>query len=119
VPSAIDQLAFGAIPLPIVAIFAVVIGPLFEELAFRGFLQPLLQQWSGSYAGILLTAAAFSCLHGWNYEWHWQYLLVLLLVGSAFGIARDRTGSTAASFMLHMGYNLTQLAGAVAAQQLS
>jgi membrane protease YdiL (CAAX protease family) len=61
----------------------------------------------------LVTAAAFSFLHGSQYEWHWQYLLVLFLAGSAFGLARHRTGSTAASFMLHMGYNLTQLTAAI------
>ena len=31
----------------------------------------------------------------------------------AFGIARERTGSTAASFLLHMGFNLTPLTSSI------
>src|SRR4051812_32710637 len=50
IPSAVDTLTASDIPLPVVAVFAVILGPLFEELVFRGFLQPLLQtrgKWFG------------------------------------------------------------------------
>jgi membrane protease YdiL (CAAX protease family) len=115
IPSAIDNLTATDIPLPVVAVFAVILGPLFEELVFRGFLQPLLQRW-GKWPGLLLTSALFSLLHGAQNEWLWQYLLLLFFAGLAFGIVRHRTASTAAAFLLHMGFNLTPLAGTLLRQ---
>lgn len=112
IPSAIDNLTATDIPLPVVAVFAVIIGPLFEELVFRGFLQPLLQR-RGAWPGVIVTSALFSLLHGAQNEWFWQYLLLLFFAGLAFGIVRHRTGSTAAAFLLHMGFNLTPLTSSI------
>ncbi len=109
IPNAIDQLTALDVPFWVVAVFAVMLGPMFEELVFRGFLQPLLESRWGSMAGLILSSAAFSALHGTQNEWRWQYLVLLFVAGLAFGIARQRTNSTAASFLLHMGFNLTQL----------
>jgi membrane protease YdiL (CAAX protease family) len=116
IPSAIDQLTAIDVPLPVVAVFAVMLGPIFEELVFRGFLQPLLAARLGRGAGVGLTAAAFSLLHGAQNQWLWQYLLLLFLAGAAFGVVRARTGSTAAACLLHAGFNLTQLTAAIAAR---
>jgi membrane protease YdiL (CAAX protease family) len=116
IPSAIDQLTAIDIPLPVIAVFAVVLGPLFEELVFRGFLQPLLSARLGAWAGVGLTSLAFSLLHGAQNQWLWQYLLLLFFAGLAFGIVRVRTGSTAAACLLHAGFNLTQVTAAIAAR---
>jgi len=115
IPSAVDRLTASDIPLPVVATFAVILGPLFEELVFRGFLQPLLQT-RGKWFGLIATSAMFSMLHGSQNEWLWQYLVLLFFAGLAFGIARERTGSTAASFLLHMGFNLTPLTASILAR---
>jgi membrane protease YdiL (CAAX protease family) len=112
IPSAVDNLTASDIPLPVVAVFAVILGPLFEELVFRGFLQPLFQRKS-LWRGLVITSALFSLLHGSQNEWSWQYLLLLFLAGLAFGIVRQRTGSTAAAFLLHMGFNLTPLTSSI------
>jgi hypothetical protein len=93
------------------ALFAVVLGPLFEELLFRGFLQPLLQRSLGAWPAIALAAAGFALLHGQQYQWAWQQLLVVGLAGMAFGYARYKTNSTAAAALLHGGYNLTFFVG--------
>jgi membrane protease YdiL (CAAX protease family) len=95
----------------IFALFAVVLGPLFEELLFRGFLQPLLQRSLGPWPAIVLAAAGFALLHGQQYQWAWQQLLVVGLAGVAFGYARYKTNSTAAAALLHGGYNLTFFVG--------
>ncbi len=116
IPSAVDNLTASDIPLPLVAIFAVIFGPMFEEIVFRGFLQPLLQKRVGQWLGLIVTSAVFSLLHGQQNEWLWQYLLLLFLAGLAFGIARQRTGSTAAAFLLHMGFNLTPLTTSIIAR---
>lgn len=111
VPNPVDLLTSGSVPLPVVSLFAVALGPLFEELFFRGFLQPLLAAHWGPRLGLLSASAGFSLLHGVQYEWRWQYLLILFIVGVAFGRTRQKTGSTAASFMQHMFFNLTMLIG--------
>jgi membrane protease YdiL (CAAX protease family) len=116
IPSAVDNLTASEIPLPVVAVFAVVLGPVFEELVFRGFLQPLIQRLGGDVTGLILASVLFSLLHGAQNEWLWQYLLLLFIAGLAFGIARHRTGSTAASFLLHMGFNLTPLTSSILAR---
>ena len=67
----------------LVGIFAVLFGPLAEELAFRGFLLPLLTRSAGATVAVTGTALAFALLHGPQYSWSWQHIL---LVGSA-GVA--------------------------------
>lgn len=109
IPNAIDQLTALDVPFTVIAVFAVMLGPMFEELVFRGFLQPLLESKWGSVPGLLASSAAFSLLHGAQNDWLWQYFVLLFFAGLAFGIARQRTNSTAASFLLHMGFNLTQV----------
>lgn len=113
IPSTIDQLTAMDVPLPVVGAFAVILGPLFEEIVFRGFVQPLLVGKSGEMLGVVLTSGLFSLLHGAQNEWLWQYLLLLFLVGLVLGSVKQRTGSTTASFLLHMAYNLTQLTAAI------
>ncbi|MGE5648361.1 MAG: lysostaphin resistance A-like protein [Acidobacteriota bacterium] len=95
----------------LVGLFAITLGPLFEELAFRGFLMPLLMRTFGPVAGIALQAAPFAILHGAEYAWAWQQLILMFLAGAAFGWMRYKTGSTAASTYMHAGYNLVALTG--------
>lgn len=111
IPTPVEGLISGRGSLWLVAFFAVVLGPLFEELLFRGFLQPLLQRVLGPWPAIVLAAAGFALLHGAQYQWFWQDLLVVGLAGMAFGYARYKTGSTAAGALLHGGYNLTLVVG--------
>jgi uncharacterized protein len=94
--------------------FAVSLGPLAEELAFRGFLMPLLVRSFGAAGGVLLQALPFALLHGPEYGWAWQQLIVMFLAGAAFGVVRHHTGSTAASTYAHAAFNLTAVAGALA-----
>ena len=91
------------------SIFAVVLGPLCEELAFRGFLMPLLIRSLGAIAGIVLTGLLFGGLHAVEYQWSWRHILLISAAGAVFGWVRYRTGSTAASTFMHSSYNLTQL----------
>lgn len=111
IPTPVESLISGRGSLLLVAFFAVVLGPIFEELLFRGFLQPLLERSLGAWPAILLAATGFALLHGKEYQWAWQQLLVVGLAGVAFGYARYKTGSTAAGALLHGGYNLTFFVG--------
>jgi membrane protease YdiL (CAAX protease family) len=91
-------------------IFVVILGPLCEELAFRGFLMPLLVRSFGPVTGIVATGILFGSLHGPEYGWHWQQAVLISVAGMVFGWVRFRTGSTAAAAFMHSTYNLTQLA---------
>ncbi len=94
-----------------VAFFATTLGPFFEELVFRGFLLPLLVRSVGAAAGIILTALPFALLHGPQYHWSWQHMVLLSGVGCMFGWARYKTGSTGIPTVMHAGYNATFMAG--------
>lgn len=91
--------------LILMAIFGVAIAPLAEELAFRGFIQPLLVRSMGTIPGILLTALPFGFLHFSEYGNSWKHSLVISLAGVGFGTMRHRTGSTRASAAMHAAYN--------------
>jgi len=107
IPTPAEQLLAGNASLFAVGVFSTIIGPAFEELLFRGFLQTLLTQFMHTSLAVALTALPFALLHGAQYEWSWQHLLLIFVAGCIFGFTRQRTGSTAASALLHMGYNLT------------
>jgi len=47
----------------LLATFGVTLGPLCEELAFRGFLQPLLVRSLGAVPGVLAATIPFGLLH--------------------------------------------------------
>ena len=94
-----------------VAFFATTLGPFCEELAFRGVLLPLLVRSVGVAAGIILTALPFALLHGPQYHWSWQHMVLLSGVGCMFGWARYKTGSTGIPTVMHAGYNATFIAG--------
>jgi membrane protease YdiL (CAAX protease family) len=89
-----------------VIIFAVTLGPLAEELAFRGFLQPLVVRSLGAIAGITLTGLFFGLLHLPEYG-SWKAALMVGLAGIGFGVIRQLTGSTRASTFAHVGFNST------------
>jgi membrane protease YdiL (CAAX protease family) len=110
----LEELMKDNTSLILVGIFAVTLGPLCEELAFRGFLMPLAVRTFGAVAGILLAAAPFALLHGFQYAWSWQHLVIIFFVGSALGWMRYHSGSTAASTFMHAGYNLVFFAGLLA-----
>lgn len=90
-----------------VAIFATTLGPLAEELAFRGFMQPLFVRSVGAVAGILLASLPFGLLHLQQYGWSWRHGLLITLAGAGFGWMRHRTGSTRAATIMHIAYNCT------------
>ncbi len=82
------------------------IGPLCEELVFRGFMQPLFVRTLGPLVGILITAALFGSLHLAQNQFTWQSGLLITAAGAAFGWMRHISNSTRASTLMHSAYNL-------------
>jgi hypothetical protein len=91
--------------LIVLAIFGTTAAPLCEELAFRGFLQPLLVRSLGVAGGIALTSALFGGLHYSEYGDSWRSALLVALAGAAFGSMRQATGSTTAAAIMHAAFN--------------
>jgi membrane protease YdiL (CAAX protease family) len=99
--------------LILIAIAAFTFGPLFEEMMFRGFLQPLVTKSLGAPAGIFLCALLFALPHGPQYGWHWQLIVIITAAGSVFGYIRWKAASTTAATIAHSAYNGLLLLGAV------
>jgi hypothetical protein len=91
--------------IALLAIFGITLGPLCEELAFRGLLQPLLVRSLGAIPGIAISAAAFGLLHFQEYGNSWRHALLITLAGAGFGWMRHVTGSTKSSTIMHASYN--------------
>jgi len=109
----IKELLRDKTSVALVGLFAVTLGPLCEELIFRGFLQPLFARSLGA-AAIPVTAALFAIPHGPQYAWSWQHVVLITLAGAAFGWVRFRTGSTLAAAVMHAGYNFVFFVALVA-----
>jgi hypothetical protein len=99
------------------SVFVVILGPLCEELAFRGFLLPLFIRSLGAAGGVIVTGLLFGCLHAPEYSWSWRHVLLVSLAGCVFGWVRYQTGSTMAATYMHSTYNLAQFAAFVAQQR--
>jgi len=106
----------GPTSLILTAVFAIMLAPFFEEVAFRGLLQPLAIQSLGTFFGIVGTAIPFALIHGPQLHWSWQPLFLLGLAGSVFGWVRFRTDSTVAATLIHSTFNLTQLVAFLASR---
>ena len=89
------------------AMFAVTLGPLMEEVFFRGFLYPVLARRMGVFWGIILTALPFGLIHMVQYGYAWGAVLIICLVGVVLTAVRAVTKSVASSFLAHVGYNGT------------
>jgi membrane protease YdiL (CAAX protease family) len=89
----------------LISISAVTVGPICEELAFRGFLQPVLVRSLGPVVGILLAALPFGLLHLSQYGGSWRHVVLVTLAGVGFGWMRHVSGSTRAAAVMHAAYN--------------
>ncbi|MSV32710.1 MAG: CPBP family intramembrane metalloprotease [Bryobacterales bacterium] len=106
-----EQLLADPVACRLLVLFGVTGAPLIEELLFRGIFLPVAIRDLGIVAGLLVTSIPFSLMHGPMYDWSWQHLSLLVLVGIAFGLIRIRSNSTLASTITHGAYNLMMFAG--------
>lgn len=111
VPGPMRELLNDRASLIAMALFGVTAGPLCEELAFRGFLQPrFIRSW-GVAPGIFVSAVGFGLLHLPQYGFSWQHGVLITLAGCGFGWMRYVSGSTMGSTIMHCAYNLTLFLG--------
>ncbi len=84
----------------LVIILACFLGPIGEELFFRGYIYRFLDVRWGPTTALLVTSAWFGIMHGV------EYALPLTLMGFLFGYLRQRTGGLAAPILAHMLHNI-------------
>jgi CAAX protease family protein len=109
VKSPLDDLTATPGMLALFGLMAVTVAPLFEEMFFRGFVQPLLSRSLGMVAGIGITAAIFGALHAPEYAYAWQYAVCIALAGAAFGWVRAHTNSIIPGTIMHGAFNLASV----------
>ena len=65
----------------------------------------------GIAAGILVTGTLFGLTHAAQLWGGWGQIALLIFVGIVLTWVRARTGTVAASYCVHLGYNGLQLVG--------
>jgi membrane protease YdiL (CAAX protease family) len=127
----VDQMLQNTRIIWFTAIFAVILGPLMEELAFRGFLLPALataydwlslerspaglQHWQSTTAhsraalifSAIVSSVPFAVMHAAQIGYAWGVVGILYLVSLGLSYVRIRTQSLACSTLMHAAYNFT------------
>lgn len=100
--------------LPLLVFSFVFLGPLQEELVFRGFFFAGFASAIGPWPAIALTAAVWAVSH---LQYEWFFIGEIFALGVLFGWLRWRSGSTILTFILHAFVNgmavIAAAAGAV------
>jgi membrane protease YdiL (CAAX protease family) len=111
----LDKIGYKAPPQPVfdmfleekrsnvilfLTIFVSVLGPVIEEIFFRGFLYSAVKKRFGVFAGVLLSAALFSMLHA-----NILGFLPIMILGVLMAFLYEATGSLVASISVHILHN--------------
>jgi membrane protease YdiL (CAAX protease family) len=101
--------------LAVIAVAAGILAPIFEELLFRGLLLRALLALVSEQWAIGISATAFGAVHfiGGNALGTLAVLPALIGLGVISGIFAVRTGDLSRSILLHMGFNLLAVIGAL------
>jgi membrane protease YdiL (CAAX protease family) len=99
--SHLAQTLHGVLPIALFLLAVAVVGPIAEEIVFRGFLLPRLAARMGAPAALLVSAAVFGAMHA-SYG---PYAALTGVFGWILGWARLSSGGLAVPVVLHMAYN--------------
>ena len=83
----------------------VLLAPVLEETIFRGYIYPVVARSFGINASVLITGTLFGLLHASQLWGGWAQIALLVVVGIVFTLARARTHTVVASYLLHVSYN--------------
>jgi membrane protease YdiL (CAAX protease family) len=107
----IEELLKARVSILLFGVLGVLVAPLVEETLFRGFLYPVIARRLGVVAGVSITGTLFGLMHAAQLWGGWGQIALLILVGVVLTWVRARTGTVAASYFVHLGYNGLQLVG--------
>ncbi len=107
VPEFMVRVYETAVVLPLFWAVIVLLGPIFEEVFFRGFLfAGLARSRLGGAGTVLVTALAWAAIH---VQYDFYGIATVFAVGLLLGWARLRTGSLALTIALHAAFNLVAM----------
>jgi len=86
-------------------ILACVIGPIVEEIFFRGFCYPILKKRWGTWMAMIVSSAVFAVVHNSGFAF-----VPVFSLGMALAYVYDRRGSLVSSCALHITHNSLFLA---------
>lgn len=107
--------SYGTEKLQAISIIAVFIAPIFEELMFRGFVQPAVCKIFGAFWGVLIVAITFTLLHR-QYSDNVVAILVLLSLSLILGFSRVYFNSIIPAIMAHTLNNFMAAIGILIAR---
>jgi membrane protease YdiL (CAAX protease family) len=95
-------------PLTLVALLVLgVLGPIAEELVFRGLLYGWLRGFLPFWLTAILTSVLFGLVHG-----EWAHVIVATILGFALAVIRERSGSLWPPILAHCVNNLVAVGAA-------
>ncbi len=95
----------GGAMLIYLSLFVAVMGPLMEEIFFRGFLYPAVKKKAGIAGAMVITGLIFSFLHA-----HLVGFLPIMILGIFLAYLYEMTGSLIPSITVHVAHNLIMVA---------
>ena len=103
---------------PLLALGAVVLAPLGEEMFFRGLLFPVLRRRLAVWPAITVSAALFAAIHFQSMLDAYAVTVVIVVpVGMTLAWLRERAGTLWVPIVAHASYNLVQVVLLVAQAQ--
>ncbi len=87
--------------LAYLSIFVAIVGPIFEEIFFRGFLYTAIKKETGIKWAILISAFIFAALHA-----HLAGFFPIIILGIFLAYLYEKTGSLIAPMTVHIIHNL-------------
>lgn len=94
----LEERAPGALAIAVLVVVG--LGPIAEEVFFRGFVYPAVRNHLGIPHALLVTAAGFAVLHG-----NWASFLPITVLGLVLGYVYERTGTLVAPVVVHVMHN--------------
>jgi membrane protease YdiL (CAAX protease family) len=94
-------------------VMAVLVAPLFEEIAFRGFLQTVLARLfspsgkrsvAARWIAVIITSICFALVHG-----EWAFMPPLFVLALGLGYLYERTGNLWGNIAVHAAFNGLQI----------
>lgn len=86
------------------SLFAAILGPIVEEIFFRGFMYGLFKKYIGIFWAMVLTAAIFATLHT-----HVVGFFPIMALGMLLAYLYEKTGTLVSSMTVHIIHNLVMV----------
>lgn len=94
------QTATDPVVISLMAIAAVLVAPICEEIVFRGYLFPVAKKYAGTWVAAVCSGLVFAAAHG-----SLAALLPLFIFGIVLAMLYEKTGSIWAPMAVHFCFN--------------